>query len=193
MTEEKLIPCLLDTSENIYTQNKHNSFNLLWIRACLGALEVGPWSETYQCSAFFLALGFLLDNFLQPGQVSLVAKEDRWFFEDPPDCWRGHMRKSACFKLVEFISPSLHPLCNRTTYLLCPEIQCLKQGGMNMDPSLKVVSEVHGSNWSYICWPCVLVWGSGNPQLHYLTSAMNTAFFFFQLGCFYDGSCYPSY
>lgn len=51
--------------------------------------------------------------------------------------------------------------------------------------SLKVVSEVHGRNWSYICWAWVLAWGSSNPQLYYLVSAVNTTFLFFQLWCFF--------
>lgn len=51
--------------------------------------------------------------------------------------------------------------------------------------SLKVVSEVHGKNWSYICWAWVLARESGNPQLYWLTLAMNTTYLFFQLWCFF--------
>jgi len=34
---------------------------------------------------------------LHPGQVSLVANDGRQFFEDPSDCWRGHMKQLGFF------------------------------------------------------------------------------------------------
>lgn len=57
---------------------------------------------------------------------------------------------------------------------------------------LKVISEVHGRNWSYIWWAWVLAYGSSNPQICCLTLAMNTTFRgFFQF--FYDGSWICNY
>lgn len=57
MIEEKTTPCLIGTLKNIYAQNKHNVFNLLWIEVQLGTLDIGAWSGT--CSAELLA-GFRL-------------------------------------------------------------------------------------------------------------------------------------